>query len=68
MGQVSIMVDVWSDQNHRPYLAMMAHWVAKIEGTTALQLKTTLIAFHHLHGKHDGKTLAKTVVMLLDWA
>jgi hypothetical protein len=47
---------------------MTAHWVAKVEGTNALQLKTALIAFHRLHGKHDGKTLAKTILKLLDRA
>jgi hypothetical protein len=47
---------------------MTAHWVARVEGTTALQLKTALIAFHNLCGKHDGKTLAETIVKLLDRA
>src|SRR5713226_4581775 len=68
MGQISITMDVWSDQNRQPFLAMMAHWVAKVKGTTALQLKTALIAFHRLGGRHDGKTLAETVMKLLDRA
>ena len=68
MGQVSITADAWSDQNRRPFLAMTAHWIAKVEGTSALQLKTALIAFHRLRGRHDGKTLAKTVLKLLDRA
>ena len=66
MGQISITADVWSDQNRRPFLAMTAHWIAKVEGT--LQLKATLIAFHFLHGRHDGKTLAEAVLKLLDRA
>ena len=68
MGQISITADVWSNQNLQPFLAMTAHWIAKVEGTTALQLKTALIAFHRLHGRHDGKTLAETVMKLLDRA
>jgi hypothetical protein len=68
MGKVSITLDVWSDQNLRPFVAMTAHWIAKIEGTTAIQLKTALIAFHRLYGRHDGETLAQTVVELLDRA
>jgi hypothetical protein len=67
-GQVSITADVWSDQNLRPFLAMTAHWVAKVEGGTGLQLKTALIAFHRLEGRHDGKTLAEVVLQLLDRA
>lgn len=47
---------------------MTAHWIAEVEGTTALQLKMALIAFHRLRGKHDGKTLAETVLRLLDRA
>ena len=68
MGQVSITVDIWSDQNRRPFLAMMAHWIAKDKGSTALELKTALIAFHRIHGKHDGETLAGAVLSLLDRA
>jgi hypothetical protein len=51
MGQISITADVWSDQNRRPFLAMTAHWVAKVEETSVLQLKSALIAFHHLYGR-----------------
>jgi hypothetical protein len=47
---------------------MMAHWIGKVEGTTALQFKIALIVFHHLHGRHDGKTLAETILRLLDRA
>jgi hypothetical protein len=68
MEQVSITVDVWSNQNCQSFLAMTAHWVARVEGTTVLQLKTALIVFHNLCGKHNGKTLAETVVKLLDRA
>jgi hypothetical protein len=68
MGQVSITADVWSDQNCRPFLAMTAHWIAQVEGTSALQLETALIVFHRLHGRHNGKTLAETIVKLLNQA
>jgi hypothetical protein len=68
MGKVSVTMDIWSDQNLRPFLAMTAHWVAKVEGTTTFQLKTALIAFHRLRGRHDGKTLAETVMDILDRA
>ena len=68
MGQVSITADIWSDQNRRPFLAMTAHWIAKDEGSNALELKTALIAFHRIHGKHDGEMLAGAVLDLLDRA
>jgi hypothetical protein len=68
MGQVSFTMDVWSDQNRQAYLAMTAHWIASVEQTYGLKLKTALIAFHHLTGRHDGKSLAKVVLHLLDRA
>ena len=32
----------------------------------ALQLKATLITFHHLHGGHNDESLTSTVMQLLD--
>lgn len=49
-------------------MALTAHWVAKVNGTAALELKTALIGFHRLHGGHDGKSVAKAVMGLLDRA
>jgi hypothetical protein len=67
VGQISFIMDIWSDQIHRPYLALMAHWIAMIAGTTSsLQLDVALIAFHRLHGDHDGESLADLVLQLLD--
>jgi hypothetical protein len=36
--------------------------------TGSLLLKAALIAFHRLRGTHDGKTMAATVLRLLDRA
>ena len=66
VGQVSFMLDTWSGQNFRPYLAMTAHWIAEVNST--LQLKTALVAFHRLRHNHTGKSLARTVMHLLDRA
>ena len=68
MGQVSFTMDTWSDQNRQPYLAMTAHWIAKVEHIDTLRLRTVLIAFHHLESRHDGKLLADVVLCLLDRA
>ena len=68
MGWVSFTADIWSDPNRRPHLGMTAHWIAKVKGTTSLQLKVSLIAFHRLHGNHDGESLASTILQLLDRA
>jgi hypothetical protein len=39
-----------------------------VKGSTSLQLKALLIAFHCLCGGHNGASLAKTVFYLLDRA
>ncbi len=59
-------MDIWGDHNRRSYLAITTHWIAMIHGTTALELKAALIAFHRLRGDHDGKSLAEVVLQLLD--
>lgn len=61
-------MDIWSDKNRRSYLAITAHWIAKVEGTTALELKSALIAFQRIHGTHDGVSLSKVILELLDRA
>jgi len=68
MGQVSFTMDIWSDQNRQPFLAMTAHWIVKRGDTDALVLRAALIAFHCLSGRHDGMSLADTVLRLLDRA
>jgi hypothetical protein len=46
----------------------MAHWIAEDSGTKALKLQSTLLAFHRIHGSHTGRSLAKTIMYLLDRA
>ena len=72
VGKISFTMDIWSDQNRRLFLALMAHWIAKVGGncsaTGPLQLKAVLIAFHQLSGSHDGVSLANATIQLLDRA
>ena len=67
-GRVSCTMDIWSDQNRRSYLAITAHWIVNNHKTGTLKYRTALIAFHRLHGGHDGKTVGEIVVNLLDRA
>jgi hypothetical protein len=59
-------MDAWSDHNRRSYLAITGHWIGRVGGTTSLQPKAALIAFQRLMGTHDGKSLGKITVELLD--
>lgn len=52
----------------QPFFALTAHWITQKEGTLSLQLKTALIAFHALSGRHMGESLAKALLGLLDRA
>jgi hypothetical protein len=47
---------------------MTTHWIAEAKGTSTLQFKSALIAFHRLRQNHSGKTIARTIVHLLDRA
>jgi hypothetical protein len=47
---------------------MTTHWITEAEDTSTLQFKSALIAFHHLHQNHSGKTIARTIIHLLDRA
>jgi hypothetical protein len=61
-------MDIWSDHNRRPFMCITGHWIARDKTTRSLTLKVALIAFHRLIGSHDGKTMAETVLRLLDRA
>lgn len=70
MGRVSFTMDLWSGQGFQSYMALTAHWIAEVEGSMGfkLELKTALIAFHRLRQNHTGKSMARTVMHLLDRA
>ena len=60
------MADIWSTKAWYPYLAITAHWIHRDKSTNGLQLRSPLIAFHHLRGSHHGARLARIALHLLD--
>jgi hypothetical protein len=68
IGKISFTSDLWSDRQRRSYMCITAHWIARSKRSHGLELKTALIAFHHVSGTHDGLNLAKTILNLLDRA
>jgi len=60
------MADIWSTKARYPYLAITTHWIHREQATNGLQLHSTLIAFHHLWGSHNGARLARIALHLLD--
>jgi hypothetical protein len=65
-------MDIWSDPNLLPFMGITAHRIDMMEvnslaGTrTVLRLRSYLIGFHCIPGRHTGQHLARLLVSLLD--
>jgi hypothetical protein len=65
-------MDMWSDPNLSPFMAVTAHWIeSKTEDTPEgpklkLTLRADLIGFQRVPGRHDGEHLAHAFLHVLD--
>lgn len=65
-------MDMWSDPNLTPFMAVTAHWIeATVIRTPSglqrkLNLRADLVGFHRVPGKHDGKHLAMAFLHITD--
>jgi len=65
-------MDLWSDPNLSPYMAITSHWIQvetiqTVDGPQhTLKLRTDLIGFHHVPGRHTGEHLAEAFHHILD--
>jgi len=65
-------MDMWSDPNLTPYMAVTVHWVeatpinAPDGPQFKIKLRTDLIGFHHVPGHHDGEHLAQAFIYITD--
>jgi hypothetical protein len=72
LGKISLTSDLWSDMNLTPFMAVTAHWIEGEEITTPqgpqykLILRTYLIGFHRVPGRHNGDHLACAFLYVLD--
>ncbi|KAK6991690.1 hypothetical protein R3P38DRAFT_3227535 [Favolaschia claudopus] len=72
LGKLSTTMDVWTDQRLRPYMAIRGHWietkaVPTPSGTQyALKLRSALIGFIQIPGRHDGEHLAHAFLHGID--
>lgn len=46
-------------------MAVTAHWLAR-DGRGRLEVRNRLIAFEHISGGHDGESLAKALLKILE--
>jgi hypothetical protein len=71
LGKISFTVDMWSDPNLTPFMAVTAHWIeSKVQQTTQgpqhiLKLQSDLIGFIRVPGRHDGEHLAQAFVCVV---
>lgn len=65
-------MDMWSDPNLSPFMAVTAHWIEGIEEVTVngpklvLKLRCDLVGFQRVPGRHDGKHLAYAFLHITD--
>ena len=72
MGKISFTMDMWTDPNLSPFMAVTAHWIeAKTEETPngpkrILKLRAELVAFQRVPGRHNGEHLAQAFLYVLE--
>jgi hypothetical protein len=65
-------MDMWSDPNLTPFMAVTAHWIEGVTEDTAhgpqltLKLRADLIGFQRVPGRHDGEHLAQAFLFVTD--
>jgi len=61
-------MDIWSDPNLRPYMAVTAHWIESFKDgkDEHLRLESALIGFREMPGHHSGEHLSTAFIHILD--
>lgn len=72
LGKISFTADAWTDPNMRSFLAVTAHWIQTTPVQTPhgvqyeLTLRSSLVAFHQVPGRHTGEHLSQAFLHVLD--
>jgi hypothetical protein len=65
-------MDMWSDPNLSPFMAVTAHWIEGVEEETAsgtklnLKLRSDLIGFQNVPSRHTGEHMAHAFLHITD--
>ncbi|CAI7786842.1 unnamed protein product [Closterium sp. NIES-53] len=54
--KVSITIDVWTAPNNKAWLVVTGHWIDE-----NFQLRTVVLEFHEMLGRHGGREMAQVV-------
>ena len=64
---MSITFDAWTSKAYDPYLAITVHYIdSPADQPDEWQLKSKVLAFQELPGRHNGENLATTLTKVLD--
>ena len=72
MGKISFTMDMWSEPNLVPFMAVTVHWIERSYEETVggeklvLKLQANLIGFQRVPGCHDGEHLAHAFIYVTD--
>ena len=74
LGKISLTTDGWDDQSLCSFIAVTAHYLARLDQTSscgqkgAMKLEGDLICFLPMPGHHFGTLLAKGLLFVTDRA
>ncbi|CAI7878879.1 unnamed protein product [Closterium sp. NIES-53] len=54
--KVSITIDMWTAPNNKAWLVVTGHWIGE-----KFQLRTMVLEFHEMLGRHGGREMAQVV-------
>ena len=69
MGKTFFTMDIWSDPDRKPYMAVTAHWIEHQVSQTLqhkINLRVDLIGFLYIPDSHTGKCLAEAFLFIID--
>ncbi|PPQ86446.1 hypothetical protein CVT24_010134 [Panaeolus cyanescens] len=59
LGRISLTLDIWSDPNLTPFLAMTAHFCKREGKSGPLKIVNRMLAFRIVEGPHDGENIGQ---------
>ncbi|SJL04268.1 uncharacterized protein ARMOST_07629 [Armillaria ostoyae] len=65
-SRISCTFDGWTTHRRRPYNSFTIHWIdSPPEDPTSWKLRSELLAFDRMHGRHTGEAVGKELVKVL---
>ncbi|KAJ2928061.1 hypothetical protein H1R20_g9035, partial [Candolleomyces eurysporus] len=65
LGRISFTMDLWTDPNLTPFMAVTAHYYAR-KPDEGIAYRSGLVAFHYTPGGHSGDELSQHFFKIMD--